>query len=76
MLSVPRSVATKEICISDVCDRLDGSLARVAAILNGDIQEAKSWLYKFEEVFLKNAELMEENRRLRARLNNLTQKND
>lgn len=64
-----RVIPPVDFSISDVCDRLEGSLARVTAILNGDIQEANSWLMKYEDALFKNAELMQENRRLRYRVN-------
>jgi len=43
--------------ITEVCDRLEGSIERVAAILYGDIQEAKAWLSKYQDVLAENATL-------------------
>ena len=41
-LFLPTRVCDETFSMQDVCDRLDGSLNRASAILNGDIQEAKS----------------------------------
>lgn len=70
-LFLPTRVCDETFSMQDVCDRLDGSLNRVSAILNGDIQEAKSWLLKMGDVMVENAQLRQEIRRLEARIQSL-----
>lgn len=70
-LFLPTRVCDGTFSMQDVCDRLDSSLDRVSAILNGDIQEAKSWLLKLGEVMVENAQLRQEIRRLEAKIQSM-----
>lgn len=60
-----------DICVQDICNRLDGSVQRAAAILNGDIQEAKGWLLKYERALEEIFWLEEENLRLKREISQL-----
>ena len=57
-----------DICIQDVCDRLEGTVQRATAILNGDIQEAKGWLLKYEAALCELAKVKSENSALKDKL--------
>lgn len=63
-------VSNKDVDFDDICSRLEGSSARAAAILNGDIQEAKAWILKIPELLEEINRLREENRALKERLVN------
>ena len=53
-----------DICIQDVCDRLDGTVLRATAILN----EAKGWLLKYEAALCELAKVKSENSALKEKL--------
>ena len=61
-------VSNKDINFDDICARLEGSSARAAAILNGDIQEAKAWILKIPKLLEEINRLSEENKVLKERL--------
>jgi hypothetical protein len=70
---VPRNL-NNTICIQDiedVCDRLNGSAQCAAAVLNGDIQEAISWILKYPDALYEIARLKNEIRDLQEQVKSL-----
>jgi polyhydroxyalkanoate synthesis regulator phasin len=66
-----RRLYCQDIDFQDICDRLDRSAQRAAAVLNGDIQEAISWILKYPKALDEIDRLKDEVRALQAQVKTL-----